>query len=209
MKYKHIVFDIDGTLIDTEYAVLHSLQDTILSLTGKEKSLDELMFALGITGEDALRILGIHDILPTLDLWNHKICRYADTVTVFDGIPELLKDLLRQDYDMGIVTSKTKEEYEQDFYPYGISHYFHTIICADDTETHKPNADPLLKYMELSGAGRRQLLYIGDSEYDSMCAEHAGVDFALAVWGSSSQKIRADYYLKKPGALLPILSTVR
>ena len=54
MKYKHIVFDINDTLIDTEYAVLHSLQDTILSLTGKEKSLDELMFALGITGEDAL-----------------------------------------------------------------------------------------------------------------------------------------------------------
>ena len=108
MKYKHIVFDSNGTLIDTEYAVLHSLQDTILSLTGKEKSLDELMFALGITVEDALRILGIHDILPTLDLWNHQICRYADTVTVFDGIPELLKDLLRQDYDMGIVTSKTK-----------------------------------------------------------------------------------------------------
>ncbi len=66
-----------------------------------------------------------------------------------------------------------------------------------------------MKYMELSGAGRRQLLYIGDSEYDSMCAEHAGVDFSLAVWGSSSQKIRADYYLKKPGDLLPILSTVR
>lgn len=50
MKYKHIVFDIDGTLIDTEYAVLHSLQETIRVLSGREIPCSELKFALGITG---------------------------------------------------------------------------------------------------------------------------------------------------------------
>ena len=52
MKYKHIVFDIDGTLIDTEYAVLHSLQETIKGLSGREIPCSELRFALGITGTD-------------------------------------------------------------------------------------------------------------------------------------------------------------
>lgn len=46
MKYKHIVFDIDGTLIDTEYAVLHSLQETIRALSGREIPCSELKFAL-------------------------------------------------------------------------------------------------------------------------------------------------------------------
>ena len=55
MKYKHIVFDIDGTLIDTEYAVLHSLQETIKGLSGREIPCSELRFALGITGTDALK----------------------------------------------------------------------------------------------------------------------------------------------------------
>lgn len=59
MKYEHIVFDIDGTLIDTEYAVLHSLQETIMELSGEEIPVSELTFALGITGADALKILGI------------------------------------------------------------------------------------------------------------------------------------------------------
>ena len=52
MKYKHIVFDIDGTLIDTEYAVLHSLQETIKELSGRKIPCSELRFALGITGTD-------------------------------------------------------------------------------------------------------------------------------------------------------------
>lgn len=51
MGYKQIVFDIDGTLIDTEYAVIHSLQDTIRTINGKMISDKELTFALGITGE--------------------------------------------------------------------------------------------------------------------------------------------------------------
>ena len=61
MKYKHIVFDIDGTLIDTEYAVLHSLQETIKELSGRKIPCSELRFALGITGTDALKKLEIKD----------------------------------------------------------------------------------------------------------------------------------------------------
>ena len=53
MQYKQIVFDVDGTLIDTEYAVLHSLQDTVEYMTGTKPKIEKLIFALGITGEDA------------------------------------------------------------------------------------------------------------------------------------------------------------
>ena len=73
MKYKHIVFDIDGTLIDTEYAVLHSLQETIKGLSGREIPCSELRFALGITGTDALKKLAIKDTSYAID-YGIKIC---------------------------------------------------------------------------------------------------------------------------------------
>ena len=114
MKYKHIVFDIDGTLIDTEYAVLHSLQETIKGLSGREIPCSELRFALGITGTDALKKLAIKDTSYAIELWDKNMRNYTNTIKVFDGIIELLKNLLSLDYEMGIVTSKTREEFTHD-----------------------------------------------------------------------------------------------
>ena len=114
MKYKHIVFDIDGTLIDTEYAVLHSLQETIKGLSGREIPCSELRFALGITGTDALKKLEIKDTSYAIELWDKNMRNYTNTIKVFDGITELLKNLLSLDYKMGIVTSKTREEFTHD-----------------------------------------------------------------------------------------------
>ena len=114
MKYKHIVFDIDGTLIDTEYAVLHSLQETIKGLSGREIPCSELRFALGITGTDALKKLEIKDTSYAIELWDKNMRNYTNNIKVFDGIVELLKNLLSLDYKMGIVTSKTREEFTHD-----------------------------------------------------------------------------------------------
>lgn len=206
MKYKQIVFDIDGTLLDTEYAVLHSLQDTVREICKKEIPVSELVFALGITGMDALNILDIEEVSPALKLWDRNMAKYADTIKVFDGISELLEGLAGYHCEMGIVTSKTKEEFIHDFCGIGIGRYFKTVVCADDTREHKPNAAPLLKYLKQSGEERGKTLYVGDSRYDSECAENAGIDFALAVWGSHGRSVRAEYYLETPADLLNIIA---
>lgn len=205
MGYKQIVFDIDGTLINTEYAVLHSLQETLKTLCSESVPLEKLNFVLGITGADALKRFSIEDISSALDLWNKNMCKYSKTITVFDGILELLERLAESGYKMGIVTSKTREEYENDFVPHKIHQYFSTLICADDTAEHKPMPAPLFKYMKSAGVNHNETLYIGDSKYDGMCARKAGVDFALAVWGSHTQSIQADYYLAKPLDLIKIM----
>jgi len=209
MKYKHIVFDIDGTLIDTEYMILFSLQKTVMQIKNINLGFNELNFALGIPGRDALRILEVADPVEALKIWAVNMKELLHTVIVFDGIKEVLEELKNEKIILGIVTSKRKSEYLTDFIPFGISEYFKTIICADDTELHKPNSDPLVKYLEKSGIGSKEVLYIGDSIYDMQCATAAGIDFGLALWGCNSENpIEATYILFHPREVRSILQSL-
>ena len=206
MMYRHIVFDIDGTLVDNEKAILYSLQEALRQIKGKEYSFEELAFCLGIPGEDTLERLNVEDIPAGMDLWIEMLRRYENMTSIHKGIEELLQELTHRGYKLGLASSRSRELLEKDFDKLKISKYFEIKVCADDTAEHKPTAGPLLKYMELSGMGKKEVLYVGDSVHDSQCAENAGVDFALAVWGSHTEETPAEYYLRAPLDLLPILN---
>jgi HAD superfamily hydrolase (TIGR01549 family) len=206
--YKHIVFDIDGTLIDTEKAVLIGLQDTLLEVVNKRVELNDLKFALGIPGEVTLGQLGIKDVALVNKIWNKKVKRNAHFTTIFDGVTSLLKELKQNGFELGIITSKNKSEYKNDFIPFQLTDYFDTVICVEDTVLPKPSPEPILKYLEITGASKENLLYIGDTIYDFQCANSVNVDFGLALWGCNSVKhIYATYFLKSPKDILHILNT--
>lgn len=204
MQYQHIVFDVDGTLIDTGYAGLKSLQDTLIEHTGSSPSLKELEFSLGIPSHDALAQLRVDDIPAVAALWSQKLAGYKDAIRVYEGIPEALAQLEERGYLLGLVTSRSRRELEQDFSPFPISKYFRIKVCADDTLLHKPAPDPLFQYMLLTGASQQEMLYVGDRETDLQCAWDAGVDFALAGWGNPDGKMGARYRLGEPADLLNV-----
>ena len=184
---KHIVFDIDGTLINTAYANLCALQEAVRTFTGKEYSHEELTFSLGRSGVDTMKILQIppEEYHNVIGLWEENLLHYTDTVHYFPGIPEVVEQLHAKGYPMGIVTSKSKSEFDNEVILKPILHCFEIVVCAEDTKKHKPNPDPLLKYAELAGAEISDVIYIGDSPYDKACALSAGAKFILAPWGSS------------------------
>lgn len=204
--YRYIIFDIDGTILDTEFAILSSLQKLVFEVLNKKLSFHELKFALGIPGREALNILGIKNHSECLERWDKYFRDFFHHVKLFDNIKETLDKLQNSGISMGIVTSKTKEEYLHDFKFFGLIDYFKLAICADDTEKHKPNPEPILKFIELSGADKSEVIYIGDTVYDMNCALGAGVHFALALWGAkSSEKINATYFFENPAQLLELI----
>ena len=138
--------------------------------------------------------------------WNKNLKTYFHHIRLFDGVKETLEKLRDHSLTLGIITSKTREEFENDFLPFGVDDYFSTVVCAEDSKTHKPEPGPMLAYLEKSGATAERVLYVGDTLYDMRCAKGAGVDHALALWGAHNpEKIGATHRLEKPECVLDIL----
>lgn len=199
--YNTFIYDVDGTLIDTEQAIKSSLQKMLKVDYNRDIQTYELDFVLGIPGADALRQLGIHEMsIPMADArWNYFVKDFNHSIRVFSGIHDVLNRIKSREIIQGLVTSKTYEELNNDFVPFGLMSYLTHIVCADDTEKHKPNPEPLLKFMEISGTNHSTSIYIGDTIYDYECARNAGIDFGLALWGCKNhERIPAKYIFETP-----------
>lgn len=204
---KHIIFDIDGTLLDSEEAVLLSLQETIRLKKGKCPETEELKFALGIPSIAALRRLGFaeEELEETAEFWGNLTPSYHKYMHLFPGIRRALTELKEKGIHLGIVTSRNRSEYEKDFLPFGLESFFDTVVCADDTARHKPDGEPVREYLRRQNAQPEETVYIGDTAYDMACAADAGVEGALALWGCASpEHIRAGYYLVHPGEIVSV-----
>ena len=205
LKYTHVVFDVDGTLVDSRMSALGSLQQVVEEYTASRPSIEDLYFSTGIPGENALRQLGITDP-AALARWRELAGKLADRITIFPGIVEALGLLQGLGCNLGIVSSRERGEYADEVTPLGLDPFFPVRILVEDTEQHKPKPEPMLEYLRCVGATAEETLYVGDTIYDMQCARSAGVDFALASWGAAQPVEGAPHVLQEPEDLAALVS---
>ena len=185
MGYKHLIFDIDGTLVDNEKVVIATWQETILQLFGKHYEISDLNFVLGIPGVTTMERLGAENPQEAFVVWGQNFIKHKAEIELFPHIEHTIAALKSKGLDLGLVTSRTHDELNNDFALGEIIGNFDTIICVTDAPRPKPNPDPLLVYLERCGLSPDEVLYIGDSDYDYHCAKNAKVDFGVASWGDN------------------------
>lgn len=204
MKYKHILFDIDGTLVDNEKAVLSTWQQTAEELFDRHLEKEELHFVLGIPGITIMEKLGAENPEEGFRIWRSHFLEHRNEITLFKGIKEVVCRLKEKKFSLGLITSRTREELDNDDALCQIYPLFDVAICVTDTVNPKPSADPILAYFQKTGATASNSIYIGDAAYDSQCAANAKVDFALANWNNDKKDIPCKYELKEPQEILNI-----
>ncbi|MFC0416940.1 HAD family hydrolase [Cytobacillus solani] len=201
-----VIFDVDGTLLNSDQAIILALQQVLREEKKMEYPSEELIPVLGMTSENCLNFLGVSDVKRVAEKLTLYVKRNNHMMILYPGIEEMLKKLVGKGIHTGVVTSKTLEEFIVDFMPHGISELFSHIICADDTSRHKPEPDPLLKYVEQTKINPTTTLYVGDTVFDQKCANGAQIDFALAMWGAKQpERTVAKYSINRPDDLLRIV----
>lgn len=199
---KWIVFDVDGTLIETALSNILGLQETMRTIYGQEYSEEELRGLMGIPGDKALRKLGIEeeDIIDTWAHWSNNVKKHSSYNYVFNGIEEMLLELKKK-YNLGIVTSKTNSQLKEDLED-SLLDNFKLFICKDDTENHKPNPEPLIKFMDKAGATEDEVIYIGDAVVDYEAACGAGIKFAHCRYSEKTDDINCEIIFNRPNEIV-------
>ncbi len=207
-NFKYIFFDLDGTLIDTIPFILESFNYTFIHHFGETRPEDETLSYIGMPLINHLK-----DIYPgreeelarTYREYNQR--RHDNCVGIFIGIYELIKSLYEKGLVLGVVTSKRRDLAVRGLKLFNLEDYFLFVNGSEETAKHKPDGEPLIKAMEIAGVtNKEEVLYIGDSPLDIMCAKNAGVKSAAVAWTYSPrcdlEKEGPDFFLEKPADLL-------
>lgn len=208
-KYKAVVFDLDGTAVNSHYNI-DALQIACREVLGKEATEEELKYSYGMTAHNAMRYLGVkeEDLESFEKVWVEKILELCKNATLFDGIYESMLKMKENGILLGVNTSRRSDEL-MDLRTYIREPFLDLcslIVTCDLVKNPKPAPDSLEYFLKQTNLSREELLFVGDSEFDAGCAKNAGCDFALAVWGCFfPEKLDATY---KPSAPLELLDIV-
>ncbi len=185
MSTKCLLFDLDGTLLNTNNLVLESLKYTIKTHMDKDMADSQLYRYFGQPLVEIMENLNPLKAEAMVETYREYSAVKHDNLTeVFPQVPETLKELKKKGILTAVVTSKIKRLAYRGLGLFQLEDYFDVCVAFEDTEKHKPDPEPVLKAMELLGVSgfNDDVIMVGDSPYDIMCANSAGVTSAVVEW---------------------------
>lgn len=206
-RYKAIIYDIDGTILNTLNMNMYPLIQIIREETGEEWTFEKVLKFVPYTGMAVMEELGIKDKEAVYARWVRYVNEYPEGAVLYEGFDQVFEAFRQAGILQAVVSAKTREQYAIDMVSKGLHQYMSAAVLAEDTQKHKPDPEPLLKCLERLGISPEEALYIGDTYSDYAAAGNAGVDFGYARWGSvSSEGILApDWEFDHPQDLLRLI----
>jgi phosphoglycolate phosphatase len=197
-----IVFDWDGTLMDSAGAIVASIQGACLDLglAVPSEQASRHIIGLGLTEAIAqlLPSLPQADYPKLVERYRHHFLSQDADIPLFEGAERIVRDLHQAGFLLGVATGKSRHGLDRVLEQTGLGPYFHGTRCADECFS-KPHPEMLEQLMDELGAARPRTLMIGDTSHDLQMAQNAGVA-ALAV--SYGAHPRAELLTHAPLACL-------
>lgn len=182
MAYKGILFDLDGTLLDTTDLILKSFQHTIRTHQGHDADLEFAKTTFGRPLIEALAMMGDDPEAMIKTYREFNILHHDELAKVFAGVVEVVRELYGRGIKLAVVTSKTRATSIRGLRLFDLDKYFPVVVGHEDCQLHKPHPEPVLRGLEGLGLPAGDCLMVGDSPFDIMSAKAAGVRTAAVRW---------------------------
>jgi pyrophosphatase PpaX len=207
-----VLFDLDGTLIDSVRLILDSYHHTLASHGLPPRTDDEWLAGVGTPL--ATQFAACCDDAGTLEALiatyrEYNLKHHDRMVTVYPGVVDVVRALKHQGIATGLVTSKNRAGAVRGLTLAQLEALMDVLVCADEVENPKPHPEPVEKAVRLLHADPDTTLYVGDSIHDMRSGRAAGVRTAAVLWGpfgrSHLEGAQPDYWLERPEDLLTLV----
>lgn len=193
---KAILFDFDGTLLNTNDLIFESYSQAFKTVLHRDVTEDEIHDMYGKPLYSSLAKYGEYqdEIYRVYREYNEK--NHDRLVKFFDGAAEGVRKLHDSGYKTAVVTSKRLITLKRGIALMGLEDCFDTLITPDDTEKHKPDPEPILEACRRLGAKPCESVMVGDSIFDLQCGKNAGTQLAAVTYSTTLPQLleyRPDY----------------
>lgn len=210
MKVDTLLFDLDGTLINTNDLIVASFMHTLDHyFPGKYKKEDIHQF-MGPPLMESFNKLNpekAEEMAQFYRDFNHE--KHDELVTEFEGVYDTIKFLHEKGYKLGIVTTKKRYTVNLGLRLTKLDQFFDVVVTLDDVKHPKPDPEPLLKALEQLGSKPEQTIMIGDNHHDIEGGKNTGTLTAGVAWALKGRKhiesLHPDFILDKMSDLIDIL----
>jgi len=186
VRYQTILFDLDGTLIDSIELILESYRHTMRIHRGDAMSDALWLEGLGTPLRQQFMTFTndpaeVEAMIATYREWN--MAHHDTMVTAYPGALDTVRGLHQRGIRLGIVTSKNDRGLKRGLDLCGFNGFFDTLVTCDSLKESKPDPAPVRLALDRLGAQARSALYVGDSPHDIAAGKGAGTDTAACLWG--------------------------
>lgn len=202
-QQRAILFDLDGTLIDTTDLIIACFEHSWRTVTGRGQARETLIATFGMPLREAFRVLAAEqDCGPDADQVEQLLLEYRSfnlanhdgMIRRFPGAMRAVAELKARDYLIGVVSSKGRELGRRGLELCSLDCFLDVAVFLEDTDQHKPHPDPVLKALDKLNLRPTLAAYVGDSRHDLIAGRAAGVRTVAAMWGPSPRKALEQHH---------------
>jgi len=211
-RYPAVLFDLDGTLLDSVRLILDSYHHTLANHGLPARTDDHWLAGLGTPlrvqfrewGDDPAQIEAM-----VLTYREYNLTHHDQQVSPYPGVVEMVRAVRTRGHRTALVTSKNREGASRGLRVIGLDDTMEVIVGADDVVNPKPHPEPVHRALEALGVAPEDALFVGDSLHDMHSGRAAGTATAAVLWGpfdrAHLEPSAPDHWLAAPGDLLRLL----